>query len=476
MIIEDDNDLGSALADGLCAEGFDVIHVADGDSGMTRALNCHDLDLVITDYQLPGTGGLEILEQLREARKNIPVIMMTGHGTSKLAIESTRLGAFDYLLKPFGMAEFLSLVRRALGTARLTRSQVHLKFYEEELEGDFLIGRSSAMQLVFKEIGKLADREIGVLICGETGTGKELVARALFQHSHRSDKPFIAINCAAVPSNLLESELFGHEKGAFTGAVTRRLGRFEQADGGTLFLDEIGEMPLETQAKLLRVLQEKQIRRVGGSSEIPVDTRIISATNRNLRDEVRKGRFRDDLLYRLNSASILVPPLRKRDDDILRLANFYLRRYAADFRLPEVPGFEPGADAVLLSYSWPGNVRQLQNVVRSVLLDAKGFVLSKKLIELHLPASIDAAPESAARSGSQRELEVRDIAVWMLSKCEQNSTLTDTLDELERESLVLALDRLRGNQTAAAKHLGISRTMIVRRIRQFGLNDSESNQ
>ncbi|MCB1093992.1 MAG: sigma-54-dependent Fis family transcriptional regulator [Verrucomicrobiae bacterium] len=464
LIIEDDAQLGTEIVDSLGLQGFKAKHVADGTTGIQTALQDRAIELVITDYQLPGIGGLEILESLRSHRPNVPVVMMTAHGSSNLAIKAMGLGAFDYLLKPFGMADLKQVVIQALHTARLTRAEVQLGFYDDAVEGDFMIGRSAPMQKVFKEIGKLAARDVSVLIQGETGTGKELVARALFQNSNRAQQPFIAVNCAAIPANLLESELFGHEKGAFTGAVARKMGRFEQASGGTLFLDEVGEMPLETQSKLLRVLQEQKIQRVGGTQEIAVDTRIVAATNKDLRHEASNSRFREDLLYRLAGSTIHLPPLRERGDDCLRLTNYFLKRTAEQLHLGNVPSIESGVEELLLEHSWPGNVRQLENVLRSALLDAQGFALTKDLVQLEL----EQESKMLAHSSEQLPVDLRAMIVSMLDDDPEGGGLPSLIERLERCGIEECLRRCDGNQSAAAAMLGISRATLIRKGREFG--------
>jgi DNA-binding NtrC family response regulator len=346
LLIEDDARLAGNLHDVLNDDGFKVAVCHRGDEGLRRANN-EECDVVLTDLRLPGLGGLELVRQLRETQPRLPVVLMTAHGTIETAIEATKLGAYEYLQKPFEMRDLLSLLHRAAAASRLMRDPVALSDTPTESR-TALVGNSRAMQDVCKEIGRVAAKPITVLIRGETGTGKELIARAIYQHSPRAKAPFIAINCAAIPENLLESELFGHERGAFTGADQRRIGRFEQANKGTLFLDEIGDLPANTQVKLLRVLQQQTFQRVGGTEAISVDVRIIAATHRNLEAMIRDGKFREDLFHRLNVVSLQLPPLRERREDIPVLVQHFLHKYAGDFGVGSptisseaLPSFKP---------------------------------------------------------------------------------------------------------------------------------------
>src|SRR5882757_1010563 len=373
LLIEDDASLAANLCDVLKEDGFKVTMCNRGDEGLRRASN-EECDVVLTDLRLPGLGGLELVKQLHETQPRLPVVLMTAHGTIETAIEATKLGAYDYLQKPFEMRELLGVLQRAVDAGRLMRETVALPDAPVESH-TALVGTSRAMQDVCKEIGRVAARPVTVLIRGETGTGKELIARAIYQHSPRAKAPFIAINCAAIPENLLESELFGHERGAFTGADQRRIGRFEQANKGTLFLDEIGDLPPNTQVKLLGVLQQQIFQRVGGTETIAVDVRVIAATHRNLEAMTREGKFREDLFHRLNVVCLQLPPLRERRDDIPILVQHFLRKYSGDFGV-ETPTISSDAVAVLQADSWPGNVRELENVTRRLLLGARGLSIS----------------------------------------------------------------------------------------------------
>src|SRR6266851_2870349 len=328
LLIEDDPAIVSSLQEILAADGYAVSVTTRGDEGLTLAQQ-NSFDVVVTDLKLPGLSGLELILQLHTFKPRLPLILMTAHGTTETAIEATKFGAYDYLLKPFEMNELLELVDAAVASSRLMSEPVELG--AATTAHDAIIGHSRVMQGIYKEIGRVATKPVTVLIRGETGTGKELIARAIYQHSPRAKAPFIAINCAAIPENLLESELFGHERGAFTGADQRRIGRFEQANKGTLFLDEIGDLTPNTQVKLLRVLQQQTFQRVGGAEAISVDVRVITATHRNLEAMAREGKFREDLFHRLNVVCLQVTPLRERREDIPLLVQHFLRQYSSDF-------------------------------------------------------------------------------------------------------------------------------------------------
>ncbi len=389
LLIEDDTSLAGNLSDVLKDDGFKVTVCNRGDEGLRRA-NSDECDVVLTDLRLPGLGGLELVQQLHETQPRLPVVLMTAHGTIETAIEATKLGAYDYLQKPFEMPALIGMLHQAVEAGRLMREPVSLP---DPPSGSrtALVGTSRAMQEVCKEVGRVAAKPVTVLIRGETGTGKELIARAIYQHSLRAKAPFIAINCAAVPENLLESELFGHERGAFTGANQRRIGRFEQANKGTLFLDEIGDLPPNTQVKLLRVLQQQTFQRVGGSEAISVDVRVIAATHRNLEAMVHEGKFREDLFHRLNVVCLQLPALRERREDVPLLVQHFLGKYAAEFGI-ESPAISSDAIAVLQGDAWPGNIRELENITRRLLLVARGLSINADAVRQALAAGrIEAA-------------------------------------------------------------------------------------
>ncbi len=470
LLIEDDTALAANLRAVLEDEGFRVTVCARGDEGARLALD-GDYDVVLTDLRLPGTGGMELLGQLHDALPRLPVVLMTAHGTIETAIEATKVGAYDYLQKPFEMPELIGLLQRAADAGRLMSEPVALQAVDPS-DGTALVGNSRAMQMVCKEVGRLAAKPVTVLIRGETGTGKELIARAIYQHSGRAKAPFIAINCAAVPENLLESELFGHERGAFTGADQRRIGRFEQANRGTLFLDEIGDLPGHIQVKLLRVLQQQSFQRVGGSDTISVDVRVVAATHRNLEEMIRKGAFREDLFHRLNVVSIQLPPLRERRDDIPLLTHHFLRKYAAEFGV-SLPAIGDDALAVLGAEPWPGNIRELENVVRRLLLDSRGFSIDASSVRRAL------TPLSAGSALPGRVDSLAVAAATLLGRA-QRGEIADAhaqiVAEAEREIISQAIRLAEGNQAKAARWLGLSRFTLRERLKQLGLYQAPGDE
>ena len=417
--------------------------------------------MVVTDLKLPGLDGLELVRQLHAAQPRLPIILMTAHGTSESAIEATKLGAYDYLVKPFEMEELIALLEQATAAGRLMSERVEIGAANPA--HDAIVGSSRGMQNIYKEIGRIAAKPVTVLIRGETGTGKELIARAIYQHSGRAGAPFIAINCAAIPETLLESELFGHERGAFTGADVRRIGRFEQAHGGTIFLDEIGDMTPNTQAKLLRVLQSMTIQRVGGKETIPIDVRVIAATHRDLEAALEEKEFREDLFYRLNVATISLPPLRDRREDIPELIRFLMNKFAREFDLTP-PAIQPDAVELLQNQRWPGNVRELENCVRKLLLLTRGYpVTSGHVRELMAKA---VALESAI------EPSLRGVAAELVNQAERGEVAdihARLLALAERELITQAYERAGGNQAKAARWLGLSRLTVRQKLTELGL-------
>ena len=442
-------------------EGYDVTSHADGKSGLAAAL-AEDFDCVLTDLRMPEVSGLALIDTLRQELPNLPVVLMTAHGTTETAIEATRRGAFDYLLKPFEMEELIPVLARAAAAGRRGRERVAIGV--EPVQDLALVGQSRVMQAVYKEIGRVAEKPVSILILGETGTGKELVARSLWQHGDRKGRAFVAFNCAAIPANLLESELFGHERGAFTGAEQRRIGRFEQADQGTLFLDEIGDLALETQAKLLRVLQERVISRVGGRESIAVDVRVIAATHCDLPALVAKGAFREDLWYRLNVVVIRIPPLRERPEDIPALVSYFVARHGAD--LGGVAAVQPAALRVLAAQPWPGNVRQLENVVKRMLLLAHGYAITGEVAQQSLTQGPLAAPESASSQSLQA------ICAEALTQARREpglGAISSVFGAVERELLAQAHAATTGNITQMARLLGWSRLTVREKLKFYGL-------
>ncbi|HZM04673.1 MAG TPA: sigma-54 dependent transcriptional regulator [Candidatus Saccharimonadales bacterium] len=433
-------------------------------------------DLVIMDVRMGGISGLETLRRLRAIDAKQMVIMMTAYGTTQTAIEAMKLGAYDYLLKPFDVPRLKLIVLNALKAARDMRQVVSYQPLLESEDYDVgIIGRSQAMQEVFKTIGQLAGSNATALITGESGTGKELVARAVYHHSKRSASTFLAINCAAIPENLLESELFGHEKGAFTGATAQRIGKFEQCDGGTIFLDEIGDMSLPTQAKILRVLQSGSFERVGGNQSIKVDVRVIAATHKPLEQAVAAREFREDLFYRLNVVRIHIPPLRERREDIPLLTNYFLKKFAQAQSQPP-KSILPAAVEMLERFHWPGNVRELENVIQRATVMAKGDVL----LPGDLPPLISSVPSPAAgleRPPASSDLPATglteesptDLAAVsrLLFRWAREQNKLKILPAVERELIIQALLDTKGNQVQAAKLLGITRATLRKRVEKF---------
>jgi nitrogen regulation protein NR(I) len=460
-LIDDDAPARAALERVLSGEGYEVASYPDGRKGLAAALEL-DFDCVLTDLRMPEVSGMELVDRLRDELPNLPVVLMTAHGTTETAIDATRRGAFDYIVKPFEMEELLPVIARAAEAGR--RGRVGIGLGAEPPRELALIGQSRAMQAVYKEIGRVAERPVSVIILGETGTGKELVARALWQHGDRRGRAFVAVNCAAIPANLMESELFGHERGAFTGAESRRIGRFEQADGGTLFLDEIGDLSLETQAKILRVLQERVIERVGGRDSIAIDVRVIAATHRDLPAQVAAGRFREDLWYRLNVAVIKVPPLRDRREDIPDLIAHFVACHGVD--LGGVAEVQPAALKFLAAQPWPGNVRQLENAVKRMLLVAHGYAITEELARDALQQG--PPPGSASDSAGRTLSALCDEAIEHARRRPGLGAITTVLTAVERELLARAHAATSGNITQMALLLGWSRLTVREKLKLHG--------
>jgi nitrogen regulation protein NR(I) len=460
LLIEDDLSASAALERVLSDEDYSVTTMARGDTGLAEA-RVKNFDLVISDFKLPGLNGLEVVRQIHAIKPRLPIILMTAHGTTEIAIEATKLGAYDYLLKPFEMEELLDLVGKAVASSRLMSEPVEIG--AGETLRDAIIGNSRSMQEIYKEIGRVAAKPLTVLIRGETGTGKELIARAIYQHSERAAEAFVAVNCAAIPETLLESELFGHERGAFTNAEVRRIGRFEQANNGTIFLDEIGDMSLNTQAKFLRVLQEKCIERLGGKETISINVRVIAATHRDLETAIREKRFREDLFYRLNVVQVFLPPLRQRAEDIPSLVKYFLQKYGAELGV-DSPAIQPEAISFLCEQPWPGNIRQLENVVRQSLLLARKYTIT-----------LDHVRQVAAKTGRSAESPDASMAAWVsdfLMKArigEIDRVHAKVTDAIERELFAQAIHLAHGNQAKAARWLGISRLTLREKLTAFGL-------
>jgi len=438
-----------------------VVSVGTAREGI-EAVRTAPPDAVILDVRLPDMSGLDAYQAIRQIDARLPVIVITAHGTTETAIEAMKLGAFEYLLKPLDLTQLRDVVARAIHLSQISRLPAMYDDSPQPLtEGDQLVGNSPPMQELYKSIGRIAPQDVTVLILGESGTGKELVARAVYQHSRRSQAPFLAINCAAIPEPLLESELFGHERGAFTGADRRRIGKFEQADRGTLFLDEVGDMSPATQAKLLRLLQEGKFERVGGNATISTSIRIIAATNQDLESLVAAGQFRQDLFYRLNVLTIHIPPLRDRLDDLPVLINYFIGRMNADLDR-RVQSVSPEAMLLLKEHNWPGNVRELQSAVQYALVHASGDMLSAECLPRHLREA-GAAP-AAERAVCDVARIVRDLL-----KQGSGNIYYRVQSAMDRVVLETVLEHVKGNQVEAADLLGISRNTLRSKLRGLGL-------
>ncbi len=468
LIVDDDPRLRQSFEKLLLGEGHEIVSASTGEEGVDLVeRGAGNLDLAIVDVRLPGMSGLEAFRAMRGLDPHLPVIVMTAFGTTDTAIEATKAGAFDYILKPFEIPEMLKLIGKALASRRSAGFQGKGLSDDEGGQATLLVGRSQAMQNLYKAIGRVAATEATVLVRGESGTGKELVARAIFRHSLRADRPYQVINCVAIPETLLESELFGYEKGAFTGATARRVGKIELANRGTIFLDEIGDMPSGIQAKILRLLQERQIERLGGNRPVDVDVRIIAATNRDLERAMQDGAFREDLYYRLKVVTLWVPPLRERPEDIPLLAQYFLGRHAQELDSP-TPALEPKAVDRLMAYPWPGNIRELSNTLHKTLIFCRGASITAEDVAQALsegrgrgPGSEEAASRAteAIRAWVRRELAERPGERAYDSLCERFDSL------LVSEALALA----GGNRSKAARMLGITRPTLLARIDKYGL-------
>jgi two-component system nitrogen regulation response regulator GlnG len=465
LVADDEESLRWVLEKGLRQAGYEVTVVADGEAAI-QAFEVEPVDLVFLDVRMPRLDGLAILERLRATRPDACVVVMTAHGTMDTAIKAMQRGAYDYLAKPFDLEEVLLLTERALAASRLSQEVTRLRRGLQEVrEFSALIGRHPRMQDVYKTIGRIAGTDVTVLLRGESGTGKELVARAIHSYSRRSGRPFVAVSCAAIPATLLESEMFGHERGAFTDAKERRLGKVELAHGGTLYLDEIGDMPLELQSKLLRALQERVIERVGGREPIPIDVRVLAATHRDLESLMKDGRFREDLYYRLNVVTINLPPLRERRRDITLLVEHFLAKYADELGERAVT---PDTLDRLVGYDWPGNVRELENVVqRAMVLATTGVILPE-----HLPIGPVSAAASMAMDASLEDIVERKLMDCVRGLRHRGSAnlYSLILGLVEKPLLRAVLRETGGNQVRAAQILGINRNTLRKKLTEHGID------
>lgn len=472
LVIDDDRTV-LLLVKKAFADSDLMIHCAsDAESGMA-ALREHKPDVLLLDILLPEVSGMDLAREIRAIDIRLPVIFITATNDSDTAIEAMKMGAYDYLLKPLDIRQVRTLVERALETRRLMNSPVRLQEAEADSEdSDVLVGRSPKMLEVYKQIGRVAAQDVTVLIRGESGSGKELIARALYQHSHRNGQCFMAVNCAALTDTLLESELFGHEKGAFTGADRRHIGRFEQCNGGTIFLDEVGDMSPATQSKVLRLLQEQNFERVGGHDTISVDVRLISATNRDLEQMIEENEFRLDLFHRLNGFEIQLPPLRERAGDLRLLLDHFLKRFNSQLN-KNITSISPEALELMEKYPWPGNIREMQGAVRRAMLMATGptivpELLPKDILEHMQPGS---ASKRAANGAASEEGGAVDLAEFLDDRIASGSEniYQESLQFMERYLLTRVLRETQGNQSKAALRLGITRGSLRNKMRELGI-------
>lgn len=448
LIVDDEKNYLVVLEALLSSEGYEII-TANHAKDALHIIEEADLDLVITDMKMPAMSGMELLVESKKMKPEVPVIMMTAFGTIEMAVEAIKKQAYDYITKPFKNEELKLTIKKALENYRLIKEnrRLHEALSERYRHGN-IIGRSKPMLKIYDLIGKVAHSKASILIAGPSGTGKELIAKAIHFESPRKDRPFVSINCGALTETLLESELFGHERGAFTGAIAMKKGRFELADGGTLFLDEVGEMPASLQVKLLRVLQEMEFERVGGTRSIKVDVRLLSASNRNLKEEVAEGLFREDLYYRLNVITIEVPPLRERSEDIKLLVQHFVEKYRRDDGKSKIE-ISPEAWKALFQYQWPGNVRELENVIeRAVVLKSDNLMRMEDL-----PIEV---------SGTQQELDVEGFIPM-------NAPLQQTLEAIEEKLIRRALKSCDNIQSRAAEMLGITKSLMQHKIKKFNI-------
>jgi two-component system nitrogen regulation response regulator NtrX len=442
LVVDDERDIREALEGVLTDEGYNVVVAANAEEALTELFK-NPSDLVILDIWMPGMDGVDALKEIKAKFPNLPVIMISGHGTIETAVKTTKLGAYDFIEKPLSLDKAVLTVGHALEQKRLLEENIALR---QGAEKNYeIIGNSKVIGKLKEDITKVAPTNSWVLITGENGTGKEIAARNIHLFSARASKPFVAVNCAAIPEELIESELFGHEKGAFTGAVSKKKGKFDMADGGTLFLDEIGDMSLKTQAKVLRILQGQSFERVGGTEKISVDVRVIAATNKDLEEEMKKGNFREDLYYRLNVIPFHIPPLRERAEDIPLFVDYYFKEFSLDTGR-EVPHVDDEALKALLKYDWPGNVREIKNLVeRLVIMTTAGVI---KIDDLP-PYFKDSHP------AHKQSLFI--------------GTLKEARKDFEREFILKKLNEFGGNMAKTAESIGIERSHLYRKVKSYGI-------
>ncbi len=457
LVVDDDQSFRFLLEEALKKEGYEVTSAGSGEEAL-ELFSREEFDVVTLDIKMPGMDGFEALSRIKEIKSGQIVVIITAYGAQRIAIEAVDKGAYDYFTKPFDIDVLRMVIKRAIECCRLNRENKNLK---EKLGRDLrieeIIGKSGKMLEVFEIIKKVTAAEVTVLVQGESGTGKELAARAIHYNSSRKNGPFVKINCAAIPEGVLESELFGHEKGAFTDAAAKKIGKFEAADSGTIFLDEIGDMSLATQAKVLRVLQEKEFERVGGTAPVKVDVRIIAATNKDLFRAVREGQFREDLYYRINVVSLYLPPLRERRDDIPLLFEHFMKRFNRDFK-KEIKHISLEAMELLMKYSWPGNVRELENVLQRAIVLAEGDSISREDLPFYINCLDEEIKVGENNSSFRKSL---------------SETVHDIVDDVEKQLIIKALNQTNWNRTETARLLKISRKSLFNKMKKFGLDTPE---
>lgn len=461
LIIDDDKSIRYSLRR-IFERDYNVLTASNGEEGL-RIFSQNPIDIIIMDIKMPERSGIEVLREIKEIDQKSLVILMTAYGTTETAIEAMKYGAFDYILKPFTIQRLKELIEKAIEIRKMMKERVPLKLAENEEETtERIVGSSQKMQEIYKVIGQVAPSDVTVLLRGESGTGKELFARAIYHHSLRANRPFLPINCAAIPDTLLESELFGHEKGAFTGAISRRIGKLEQCSGGTIFLDEIGDMSLSTQAKVLRVIQDKSFERLGGRETIKTDVRFIAATNKNLEEAISKGLFREDLYYRLNVVSIRIPPLRERKEDIPELVSYFLSRFKRELK-KDILGITPEAMNKINAYNWPGNVRQLENVIKRAMVLCQGqWILEDQILfEKEEKRDFERKPEKRTFEELIDSIFEEFLDIYSSQKG------IDIFSIIEKELILRALQKTNGNQVQAAKILGINRNTLRGKIDKY---------
>lgn len=490
LVVDDDRSLRHMLTQSLEAIDLEVVTAATAEQGLALVTE-RKPDVVLLDIMLPGRSGLDVLRDIQAVDRRLPVIFVTAESGSSTAIDAMQLGAYDYVSKPLDLPQLNRLVQAAVDSRRLMSVAVALAADSTtDQSGKLFVGRSPEILEVFKAIGRVAAQDVPVLIRGESGTGKELVAQALYQHSHRQNQPFMAINCAALPDTLLESELFGHEKGAFTGADRRRIGKFEQCHGGTIFLDEVGDMAPIVQGKVLRLLQDQRFERVGGNETINTDVRVITATNRPLEEMVEAKTFRADLLYRLNGMTIFLPPLRHRREDIPLLLKHFLARAQQSLNKMDIEGMSPDCLEILMNYSWPGNVRELQSIVQQAVLNAIGPIIIPEFLPREVTQGASSSNRNEAHSWKEpappvavhadepppatetHHPTIADLSSFIEDQLKSNSTelYTAVLDRVERYLFTRVLQETNGNQSQAAEILGVTRGKIRDRIAAFNIS------